>query len=394
MSAPSTVNVLQVVDNLGMGGAETWLMEVLRRWSKSGLGQMDFLVTGGTGRIFDDEARELGARIHYVRYGREHLSGFARGFRKILRAGNYCAVHDHQDYASGWHFLLGGSALPPVRVTHIHSAYRVRNHHAASLRSRFTARIGKALVARYSTHIVGTSRQVITDYGFDTPRFRRIPKAALHCGFDPARFFGDVTVSRASVLREFGWPEDAKIILFAGRMDESPDFGNPQNQKNSAFAVSVGIACARRDSRICMLLAGKPSLAVPVLEQRIADAGLAERIKFAGIRSDIERLMCASDLLLFPSCGEGLGMVVVEAQAAGLPVLASTEVPRESVVVPELVRFQDVKDGEGAWAADLLQLVAQPRNIAAANQRVAASAFAIENSTRALSTLYRQGLPA
>lgn len=389
------LRVLQVVDTLGMGGAETWLMEVLRVWSESGAGQMDFLITSGNRGIFDDEARRLGAQIHYVRYGRARLPQFVREFRRVLREGQYQAVHDHADCASGWHFLAGAGVLPPVRVAHVHNpAYQIRNNYGVTFSRRLTARLGKSLVARYSTYIAGTSRQVITEYGFDAPRFRRIPRAALHCGFEPARFLGDVKGLRTSVRREFGWPDDAKIILFAGRIDQSPDVGHPQNHKNSGFAVSAGIECARRDSRVCLLLAGKPSPAVAILEQRIAAAGFGGRIRFAGIRTDIARLMLASDVLLFPSRGEGLGMVAVEAQAAGLPVLASTAVPRECMVVPELVRFQNVESGEAQWAADLLQLAEQPRNISSANQRVAASAFAICNSAGALSRLYSQRSPA
>ena len=301
MKQERPIRVLQIIDSLGMGGAETWLMEVLRLWSKSEVGQIDFLATSGNPGIFDEEARRLGAQVHYVRYGRAHLPRFARQFRQVLREGRYDAIHDHQDYASGWHFLMGASALPPVRVTHVHNpAYQIRNNYGVTLSRRFTARVGKALVARYSTHITGTSRQVIAEYGFDASRFRRIPKAALYCGFDPARFLGDAVPAKASVCHEFGWPEDAKIILFAGRIDRSPDLGHPQNHKNSGFAVSVGIECARRDPRVRMLLAGAPSPAVPILEGRIAAAGLEGRIQFAGIRKDIERLMLASDVLLFP----------------------------------------------------------------------------------------------
>ena len=392
MKQERPIRVLQIIDSLGMGGAEAWLMEVLRLWSKSEVGRIDFLATSGSLGIFDDEARRLGAQIHYLRYGRAYVRRFAKQFRQLLRQGRYDAIHDHQDYASGWHFLMGAGALPTVRVTHVHNpAYQIRNNYGVTPSRRFTAQVGKALVARYSTHITGTSRQVIAEYGFDASRFGRIPKSALYCGFDPARFLGDAIVAKTSVCYEFGWPEDAKIILFAGRIDRSPDLGHPQNHKNSGFAVSVGIECACRDPRVCMLLAGAPSAAVPILEGRIVAAGLKGRIQFAGIRKDIERLMLASDALLFPSRGEGLGMVAVEAQAAGLPVLVSSAVPRECEVVPELVRFQKVEAGKAAWAADLLQIVGRTQNIAGANRRVAASAFSIESSARALLRLYSEG---
>src|SRR2546422_8691624 len=91
------LNVLHVVATLGMGGAETWLMELLRFWhrQRSDTPQIDFLVTSGIAGIFDDEAKALGARIFYLRYGRSSLASFTRGFRKILRRGSYAAIHDH-----------------------------------------------------------------------------------------------------------------------------------------------------------------------------------------------------------------------------------------------------------------------------------------------------------
>jgi hypothetical protein len=55
------------------------------------------------------------------------------------------------------------------------------------------------------------------------------------------------------------------------------------------------------------------------------------------------------------------------------------------------VRFQTLEAGAAAWAADLLEHAAQPRNIVSANRRVAASKFAIDHSARALFELYSDG---
>lgn len=86
-------------------------------------------------------------------------------------------------------------------------------------------------------------------------------------------------------------------------------------------------------------------------------AGLDFSIKFLGVQKDVERLMLGSALLLFPSQDEGLGMVAVEAQAAGLRVLASDLVPRECVVMPELVTFRSISDGDSQWAKTVLDLI-------------------------------------
>lgn len=387
------IKVLQIIDTLGMGGAETWLMEVLRLWSKSGACQMDFLATSGNPGIFDEESRQLGARVFYLRYGRADLPHFAREFRKLLREGQYDAIHDHQDYASGWHFLMGRNSLPNVRVTHVHNpSYQILNNYAITLSRRLTAQIGKKLIARYATHITGTSRQVITEYGFDASAFKRIPKAALHCGFDVSRFRCDSADARTGICQEFGWASDFKLILFAGRIDESAELDHARNHKNSAFAVSVGIACARKDPRMRMLFAGARSKAVSVLEERISAADLNDSIRFIGIRKDIERLMAASDVLLFPSRGEGLGMAAVEAQAAGLPVVAADTVPRECVVIPELVRFLKIEEGSEHWATQVLTFAAERGRVPDANKRVAASAFSIGQSASALLALYGDGV--
>jgi glycosyltransferase involved in cell wall biosynthesis len=394
--ATRPLRVLHLIDNLGMGGAEAWLLELLRYWrAEGGPVRCDFVATGGQPGVFDDEARALGAEIFYLRYGRRDLASFVPAFRRILQTGRYDALHDHQDYASGWHYLMGRGALPPIRVTHVHNpAYQIRHNYGVTVTRRLTARVGKALVARYATHIAGTSRAALTAFGFDGPAFAAIPKAALYCGFDADRFIASAQ-ARAAVRGEFNWHAGAAIVLFAGRFDISPDLDHPQNHKNSGFAVDVAIAAAQRNARTNVIFAGPLSPAVSALRHRIETAGLGQRIVFAGVRKDIGRLMGAADALLFPSRAEGLGMAAVEAQAAGLPVLASTEVPRECVVIPELVTFERLDAGASAWTDRLLALVESTRcDPIAANQRVAASAFAIAHSATTLERLYRDGVLA
>lgn len=381
-----------MIDTLGMGGAETWLMELLRRWSVGDLVASDVLSTSGRPGVFDDEARALGARIFYAQFSRRGLPRFAREFRAILKSGRYDAIHDHQDYASGWHFLVGSGRLPPVRVTHVHNpSYQILSNYGVTLSRRAASRIGRRLVSRLATHVAGTSNEALREYGFRDAMFAHLSVGALYCGFDPRRFLLDRDDARRRLLAEFGWAADSRISLLVGRIDQSPEATDAQTHKNSGFAVDVAISAARKCPRQKMLLAGAWSPAVPVLAQRIREAGLEGQIVYAGLRRDVPVLMTGADLLLFPSRAEGLGMVAVEAQAAGSPVLASSTVPRECVVVPELVAFLDLSAGREAWAEKVIEMSARSFDRRAANQRVMASPFSIERSASALLELYGGG---
>src|SRR6202161_2846892 len=167
MTQERPIRVLQIIDTLGMGGAETWLMEVLRLWSESEVGRIDFLATSGNPGIFDEEARLLGAQVHSVRFDPAQLPRFAKQFRQVLHEGRYHAIHDHQDYASGWHFLMGAGVLPPVRVTHVHNPWlHIQANYAVSFSRRLTTIIGKRLVRQLATHVCGTSEEILRRYAF------------------------------------------------------------------------------------------------------------------------------------------------------------------------------------------------------------------------------------
>jgi glycosyltransferase EpsF len=390
MKQERPIRVLHVIDTLGMGGAETWLMEVLRFWSKGGVGRIDFLATSGNPGIFDEEARRLGAQVHYVRYGRAHLPRFAKQFRQVLRDGQYDAIHDHQDYASGWHFLIGASELPPVRVTHVHNPWlHIEANYAVSFSRRLTTIIGKRLVRRLATHVCGTSAEILRRYAFPPAQACRPKVSVVHCGFDVGKFNRSRQSDRQSVLKEFRWPAEAQIILFAGRLDRAMEFEHPQNHKNSWFALNVVRAAADRQPSVRFLMAGAGESSRQDLESRVESWGLRNNLRLIGVRKDIDRLMRAADVLFFPSRQEGLGMVAVEAQAAGLPVLASTAVPRECVVIPELYSVLALDEPIELWAAALLQIMTKPRlPLEFCRRALESSPFSIANSARRLEEIY------
>lgn len=392
MTPTRSIRVLQVVDALSVGGAETWLMELLRFWSRAGEGApaFDILATSGRADRFDAEAVRLGARIFYVEYGRGRLASFTREFRRILAEGRYDAIHDHADYASGWHFLLGAGKLPPVRVAHVHNPWlHIEANYAISPRRRLMAALGKRLVETLATNVCGTSETILRRYGFELGTSAGPEVSVVHCGFDVRKFNGPRGSDRDSVLREFGWDDDAKIVLFAGRLDRALNNDDPKNHKNSWFALQVFRKAVELDPSLRLIMAGDGGPQRVALQQRIEDWGLQEKIRLPGVRDDIPRLMRAADVLFFPSRQEGLGMVAVEAQAAGLPVLASTAVPRECIVVPALYQSLDLGEPEDVWARSLVRSASERgASMETALRLTQASEFSVEASAARLERIY------
>jgi glycosyltransferase involved in cell wall biosynthesis len=393
LAVKPSLHVLQVFSVLGMGGAETWLLSLLKYFKEHSDDlevdvKFDILLTGGERAVFDDEAERLGAKLVYLPFTRRTLAQFTKEFRRLLAENHYDVIHDHQDYVAGLHFLLGGKYLPPKRVVHVHNPLlHIENYRRSKLRT-LTSLSGQRLVRTLSTDILGTSAQVLTEYGFTAECFPEAHIGAAHCGFEVDRFRGDAETARVNILSEFRLPETAKLLLFVGRLDSSLD---PKlNQKNPAFAVEVAKACVDRNRNCYLLMAGGGGEEIrSELRARMRSHGLEQNALILGMRSDVPKLMLGSHLLLLPSLAEGLGMVAVEAQATGLRVLTSTATPKECVVVKDLVTFKSLQDGAQAWAEEALSQLDQPRmNSLVANRAVEASPFSIENSARRLLQVY------
>jgi glycosyltransferase involved in cell wall biosynthesis len=377
--------VLHVFHSLGMGGAETWLVALLEWLSFNGHAlpfelQIEVCLTGGERAIFDDRVEALGAKLHYIRYTRRQLGKFTRQFRRLLANGCYDAIHDHADYSGGIHFLLGLGELPPARVVHVHNPFAT---FGGSGKERIVRAIGRQAVIRLATTVAGTSTRILDDYDLAPNAHSRQRRVAIHCGLDLAPYAEDATQARREVRDEFEWNANTKILLFVGRLESH------FNQKNPRFALDVALECIATDDRVRALFVGAGDVVREDIKTELERRGLADRIRLPGIRFDVPRLMLAADLLLFPSIAEGLGMVAVEAQAAGLRVLASDTTPRECEVVQGMVTFASLATSPAEWAVRALTLIDAPRvDHTAARAAVNDSGFSIANSALALFEAY------
>ncbi len=330
----ANISVLHLAGRLNPGGIETWLLQVLQSAKDTDF-HMDVLVVTNQPGELDDAVRQAGARLFITNRPLNPLGQFY-DLRAIHRQwGPYDIVHSHVQ-PGGIQLRLAHSCEISVRIAHSHTSELL----APGLRfhQKIVARLTKSWVRRYATHGLACSESAAeTLFGKkwrDDARWQ-----ILHYGIDLTAFRESGEL-RGEWRRSLGLPEDAFVIGHVGRM--SPE-------KNHQFLITLTHALVTRMPDSYLILVGDGPIR-PQVEKWIEQKGLTERVRLLGSRRDVPVLMTnLFDLFLFPSIYEGLPLVVIEAQAAGLPIVASTAVPKEAIVVPQLVRRLSLDEPPTAW---------------------------------------------
>ncbi len=344
------MRILHVLGKLDYGGVETWLVQVLRQIDRQRY-QMDFLVHTTAPGMYDEEVRALGARIIPC-LGPSNPLQYALNFRRVLgEYGPYDVVHSHVHHYSGYVLLLAAMAGVPVRIAHSHSAPRSTEAfrgpgRPADLRTpyrRMYRRTMQAMIGICATRGLAVSAEA-GDHLF-SKNWRNYPEQwqLQHLGIDLSRF--DIPVDRDSLRRAIGIPSDALVIGHVGR------FVTP---KNHGFLVEIARELIKLEPKAVFLLVGDGPLRAEI-EAKVNGYSIEKHFIFAGLRSDVPALMKgAMDVFLFPSLYEGLGLALLEAQAAGLTSIVSDIVPRESDAIPSLVDRLALGNSASTWAHAVL----------------------------------------
>lgn len=174
------------------------------------------------------------------------------------------------------------------------------------------------------------------------------PFTVINNAIDCQRYSYNPAV-RDRVRQELGM-EKSLVIGHIGRTDIP--------QKNHLFLLQVFREVVKHNSDAQLLLMGAeptPELTAYCLQHKMEN-----NVRFLGLRNDINELLQACDLFLFPSTREGLPVSVMEAQAAGLPVLLSDSVTEECIVT-DLVKTLSLTQQPDVWATQCLQLASKPQ---------------------------------
>ena len=362
------IRILHVIGIMNRGGAETMIMNLYRHIDRERV-QFDFVENSYEPAAFDDEICSLGGKIYRCPHynGKNHFI-YVRWWKCFFNEhkGEYRIIHGH----------LGSTAAIYLKIAKKHGLFTIAHSHNADTSHSIKSELYRLFsfrtryIADYffaCSHAAGVDRYgdriVISD------RYKELSNA-----IETERFSFDERI-RAKVRKEMGL-SDSFVLGNVGRFSE---------QKNHVFLIRIFKEIVRLEPNAKLLLVGDGVLKDAIMKRARAE-GLFDRIIFTGVREDVDALMQAMDVFVFPSLYEGLPVSLVEAQAAGLPCVISDSISSESILIDELVTVCGLHDTPRVWSDKITERKAVIRKDR--QQEIIAKGYDIRDTVKQLEEFY------
>jgi glycosyltransferase involved in cell wall biosynthesis len=369
MNAPKPL--FQVITSLVPAGAERLVVHLLEYIDRERFAPVCICLRNPVGSHLEARVQQLGVPLYFLGKGDKMSLEALRKLDALFRQYRPAVVHTHL-LALNYAYPLMIRYRTPARVYTVHNLAEkdIGLRTAPMVRAlAFRYRIGGVVPVAIAEEVRVSIQKV---YGYTNP--------PLILNGIPTDEYAPNPDTRAQWRQAHGIEPRATVVTHIGRFAV---------QKNHALLVEA-FAQVHSDAPLYLLLVGGGELEDAVREQ-VVELGLQERVRFLGVRADVPAILNASDLFVLSSRWEGNPMSVMEALAAGLPVV-STAVGG----VPELVRegvtgLLVPSEDTGALACALQALVDDPARrqaMGAAARQHAIAHFDIRHTVRGYEQLY------
>lgn len=373
------MRIIHVVESLDTGAVENWLVNVFieSRDSRPTWEWTFYCMLDSPGRL-DEKVRQHGGSIvkSPVRISRK--TAFLRHLRRTLKTGGYDVLHVHHDYLSGFYLLASAGIRFRKRILHIHNNDRILPMGDSRLRE-ILLHVFRWFSLRLVDEVISISEYTRDDFRQSYRRSRPL-FSVLYYGIRMDHFSSGSPV--ADVRSGLSVPDDAVMLLFVGRMDPV---------KNPLFALEVLSAMLGKGFDAYLVIVGKGELEGEVV-RRADELQVMHKVRILGWSDRVADLMRSADAFVFPRLEEpreGLGLVLVEAQCAGLPLFITPGIVRDAVEVEELAHWNRPED-PGLWADSIAKVLSVGNGISReeALRRMRSSRFEISVATANLLAHY------
>lgn len=357
------LRVLHVVTYMGRGGLETMIMNYYRNIDRNRV-QFDFLVHRDFEADYDKEIIQLGGRIYRLPplnpLSKDYLSKLDAFFKEHKE---YRIVHSHLDCMSAIPLKYAKINGISVRIAHAHSSNQTKD-------LKYPLKLFyKTKISKYANYLFACSNEAGRWMFGKNADF-----TVLNNAIDTEKYLFNKNTAQ-KVRKELNIKNDSLVIGHVGRFE---------NPKNHSFIIDIFAETLKKNSNSVLLLVGEGSLR-KTIEEKVNSLSIKNDVIFAGLRTDVNELLQAMDVFLFPSLYEGFGIVALEAQASGLPCLISDKVPIECKKT-DLVYQMNLSDSSDKWAEKVIELSKIKRNNT--YEEIKESGFDIKSNAEKLEKFY------
>lgn len=325
------IRVLHVIGSMNLAGAETFIMNIYRNINREEV-QFDFIVHKNG--AYDGEITKLGGKIFKIEsLAKCGYRKYKNELRNILINNSYKIIHSHINESSGLVLKIAKECGIPVRISHSHSQGNHSNILYKIIKIYF-----KKQISKYATHFFACS------YGAARWLFKNNANKAIIVknGID-TKLFAFSIQKREIKRKELNLKESTVVLGNVGRLT---------NVKNQTFLIDIFEEFNKKVHDSKLIIVGEGNLEQE-LRNKIKKKNINDKVIFTGSRQDVNEILNAFDIFVFPSLYEGLGIALIEAQCNGLLCIASTNVPSEAKVTNNLT-YVSLEKNSKYWSNIIL----------------------------------------
>ena len=363
------MRILEVCVDLDGGGIDRYLLNYCSRIPHV---QFDFAIidSNKTG-ILEAQIEALGSKIFRIPRQRAGLQKNYNALKKILTENRYDAVHVHLGYRSAVALLCAKRCGIKTRIAHAHIASETEDVISKIIRKGSTL-----LVRTLATHLAACGEDA-AKWVWGEHIYRK-GKVQIHnnaVDTQQFRFHQDI---RSKKRKELGIDEDTLVVGHVGRLCA---------QKNQERLLEIFYQIQNIKENAKLFLVGRGEDENKLL-CKIRELGIEKKIVFLGVRSDVEDLLNAFDVFVFPSIYEGLPFTLIETQSNGLQAISSDAVTQE-VAMCDCVRFLPLEASNEQWAVAAIEAAEKGRELTAW-QQVRDAGYDIDTEAKHLLAYYKK----
>ena len=294
---------------------------------------------------------------------------YHKALKRVLKEGNYKIIHSNINTLSVFSLFAAKCAGVPIRIAHSHSTTN-KKEKKKNLMKQVLRPFSKVFATDYMCCSELAGRWLFGNKEYDKGNVYLLNNA-----IDLDKFKYNESL-RKKKRKELGIKDDALVIGHIGRFVA---------QKNHDFLIDIFNEIHKKNNNSILLLAGQGPL-MEDIKNKVKELNLDDNVKFLGQRNDANELYQAFDVFLLPSLYEGLPVVGVEAQAAGLLCYLSDDMTKETKVL-DITKFMSLNNPPKEWADNILDDVKKYKRIDTSKEMTAKN-FNIKEEAKKLEEYY------